>query len=425
MKQTVQPEASHAKKTAEPTSSRPAQRQAFASGGHLAQLAGMMNGSPRVQALAQMKEDIQGSARVQSLQQLSTAQLSESVRSSLAAGETAQFKIGIAGTLAHGDRVAGQDNAMEEHGSSAAESPWSSPCGCSSKQETAGANRQTRSKQEKPRAQKKSNGEERSASAQQKEDSALVPNRTGHSSQAHGLNSSDEFRNSSAPVQRLIVNVGDETLKAELAKPTGWIIASDIDVALQKGGEDQDIVELSELAGAQFEGEEDIYLVGHGAPGLLGSELPVRVARELNKIVPREYKGSITSLSCSAGVGETGKAKSSGVSRLATNLRNKKKSGVSVKGLSGIALNHPAYEGGGRAIKSEAIYEKYVEPEINKEIESVNEDWAAYVKKNGLADLKKAALMATTLSMQFYEKLERRVRRYLLPKEEDTTTVKS
>ncbi len=141
MKQTVQPNASHGKKTAEPARSRPEKRQALVSGDHLDQLAGMMNGSPRVQALAQMKEDIQRSARVQSLQRQSAAQLSESVRSPIASGETAQLQIGIAGTLAHGDRVARQDNAMEEHGSSAAESPASS-CGCSSKQETgAGANR--------------------------------------------------------------------------------------------------------------------------------------------------------------------------------------------------------------------------------------------------------------------------------------------
>jgi hypothetical protein len=105
---------------------------------------------------------------VQSLQLLSAAQLSESVHSPIAPAETAQLKIGITGTLAHGDRVAGQDNAMEDHGSSAAESPSSSPCGCSSKQEAA-------PKREQSPAQKKSNGEERSASAQRKEDSALVP----------------------------------------------------------------------------------------------------------------------------------------------------------------------------------------------------------------------------------------------------------
>lgn len=126
-----------------------------------------------MQDLMQMKEDIQGSARVQSLQQLSATQLSESVRSPLAPGETAQLKIGIAGTLAHGDRVAGQNNAMEDHGSSAAESPSSSPCGCSSKQGAA------EPKQEKRPAQKKSNGVEQTAPVQLEEKPAPAPNRTG------------------------------------------------------------------------------------------------------------------------------------------------------------------------------------------------------------------------------------------------------
>jgi hypothetical protein len=117
--------------------------------GNLAQLAAMMNSSPRMEALAQMKEDIQRRAHVQNLQQLSTAQLSESPRSPLAPGETAQLKIGIAGTLAHGDR-AGQDSAMEDHGASAAESP-SSACGCNSKLGAA------ETKREKSPAQKKSN----------------------------------------------------------------------------------------------------------------------------------------------------------------------------------------------------------------------------------------------------------------------------
>src|SRR5689334_2819467 len=70
MKQTVQPDVSKVSKNDEDECSRPAQQKTCASGGHLAQLAAMVNGSPRVQASAQMKEDIQGSARVQSLQQL-------------------------------------------------------------------------------------------------------------------------------------------------------------------------------------------------------------------------------------------------------------------------------------------------------------------------------------------------------------------
>lgn len=150
MKQAVQSDVSEAQKTAEPTRSRPAQPHAVAPAGRLAQLADMMNGSPCVQALAQMKEDIQ---------------------------RAAQLKIGIAGTLAHGDRGAGQDDAMEDHGSSAAESP--SPCGCSSKQGAGSGARPADPKQEKSPAQKKSNGEEHAAPAQLKENPAPAPNRTG------------------------------------------------------------------------------------------------------------------------------------------------------------------------------------------------------------------------------------------------------
>lgn len=124
MKQAVQSDASQVQKTSEPTRSRPAQNQFAAPGGHLAQLAAVINGSPRMQALARMKEDIQ---------------------------RTAQLKIGIAGTLAQGDREAGLDDAMENHESSAAESP--SACGCSSKP---GAAEITRKKSP---AQKKSKSE--------------------------------------------------------------------------------------------------------------------------------------------------------------------------------------------------------------------------------------------------------------------------
>lgn len=169
MKQTVQPDASQTQKTADPARSRPSQQYAAASGCNLAQLAAMVNSSARVQALTQMKEDIQRSARVQSLQQLSPAQLSERARSPIAPGEAAQLKIGIAGTLAHSDRVAGQDNPMEDHGSSTAESP--SACGCSAKQEAA-------PKREQSPAQKKSNGEQ-AVPAQFEEKPAPAPNRTG------------------------------------------------------------------------------------------------------------------------------------------------------------------------------------------------------------------------------------------------------
>lgn len=68
MKQSADTDASHATRAAEPVRPRPS--LAVAPGGRLAQLAAMVNGSPRVQALAQLKGDIQQSPRVQSLMAL-------------------------------------------------------------------------------------------------------------------------------------------------------------------------------------------------------------------------------------------------------------------------------------------------------------------------------------------------------------------
>lgn len=65
MKQTVQPDASHAKKTAEPTRSRPERQRTVAPTGHLGQLAEMLNGSSQVQAQAKLRDDVQHGARMQ------------------------------------------------------------------------------------------------------------------------------------------------------------------------------------------------------------------------------------------------------------------------------------------------------------------------------------------------------------------------
>jgi len=71
MKQVIQPGADVAQKAAEPARSRHAEQQTNAPDGHLVQLAAMMNGSSRAQALTQPKEDIQHSPRVQNLMSLS------------------------------------------------------------------------------------------------------------------------------------------------------------------------------------------------------------------------------------------------------------------------------------------------------------------------------------------------------------------
>lgn len=68
MKQAANIDASHAPKAPEPLRSRYA--PAAAPGGHLAQLAALVNGSPRVQQLAKLADDIQQSSRAQSLMSL-------------------------------------------------------------------------------------------------------------------------------------------------------------------------------------------------------------------------------------------------------------------------------------------------------------------------------------------------------------------
>jgi hypothetical protein len=182
MKQSVQGEVSQVSKVAGPTRSRPAQYHTGAHASYLTQLSAMINSSPRVQALAQMKEDIQEGARVQSLQQLAEqiqpgapAQLRQENsnggnslenQSSLntAEGFAAQLKIGIAGTLAHSDRLAGIDDAIEDHDPSATESQ--SSCGCGSTEGTGAGAMLADSKQEKLPAQKKNDGENYPAPAE-------------------------------------------------------------------------------------------------------------------------------------------------------------------------------------------------------------------------------------------------------------------
>jgi hypothetical protein len=241
--------------------------------------------------------------------------------------------------------------------------------------------------------------------------------------QAHTEKQTTMMRGSTlAPIiQRMIINVGEDSLYDELAKPNGWIIASDIDIALQEGGDDQEIWEFNQLekyraTGRKVSHEEDIYLVGHGSAQLVGVKLPEEVSKQLLRILPKNYRGTIRSLSCSTGqMNEQGK---SAVSKLKTNLSKR----TNVTGVSGITLNHSVYEGGSRAI-TETQYERYVEPAINQTIASVNEDWEAYVKAHGVSNLKKAALVATSFSMHFYENLQRKVRKHLIPEEETMITV--
>jgi len=133
-------------------------------------------------------------------------------------------------------------------------------------------------------------------------------------------------------------------------------------------------------------------------------------------VLPKGYAGGIYSLSCSTGVVDA--SGSSVVLELRKELSGQ---GSSVTGVAGIALSHSAYEGTSRAITEEQ-HDRFVEHAINKTIAGVDDDWRAWVAKNGMGDLRKASLIATAFSMSFYEALERTVRRHLVPREETFTS---
>lgn len=205
-----------------------------------------------------------------------------------------------------------------------------------------------------------------------------------------------------AVIQRLIINTGDVSLDREFRKPTGWIVASDIYVALLRGGQDQDILELNQVGSRTvLSKNENIYLQGHGEPGLLGDTNPDTAARVINRFLPENYSGQIVSLSCSAGVGKRGTP--SGVSGLAQGLDQK---GVNVSGAAGVALNHSAYRDDKRVIPEDR-YNRGVEKTIDEGIKAfgVNEAWSKYILTwNG--DIKEAAQRADEISEKFYLDLQ-------------------
>ena len=111
------------------------QAQTFASAGHLAQLsAAIVNGSPRVESLAQLRDDIRQSAPVQDLMGLASEvnqgspvqHLREAGNDERGSNGLAQLRLEVEGTLAHSDR---SGNSMtEDTGGQSAEQ---SSCGCS------------------------------------------------------------------------------------------------------------------------------------------------------------------------------------------------------------------------------------------------------------------------------------------------------
>ncbi|MBZ5522843.1 MAG: hypothetical protein LAP21_11450 [Acidobacteriia bacterium] len=97
MKQSAKPDAGHDHKVVEPTRSRPAQPHDLASAGHLAQLAGMMNGSPRMQSLAQLKAASDHGPRMQGLMEVAAGINPSAPATVSAAAESGRREAGLMG----------------------------------------------------------------------------------------------------------------------------------------------------------------------------------------------------------------------------------------------------------------------------------------------------------------------------------------
>ncbi|MDA0160613.1 hypothetical protein OM076_10085 [Solirubrobacter ginsenosidimutans] len=235
------------------------------------------------------------------------------------------------------------------------------------------------------------------------------------------------LRSSRGSLQRLIVNVGHDMLDTELRKDNGWIIAKDIEIALRDGGVTQQVRELALVSAYKgLKRDENIYLVGHGAPGFVGVKDAEEVAAALGLALPEDYAGKIKSLSCSTGTAPMPTEKEqrywSGVAELAALLE---RVSVPVEGAYGIALNHPAFQGAKRTVKPGADNWDKVLAEIVKTQKYVDAAWKNYVaplaKQPMLEPFMTIPLMAEMLSRPFYVDLERRIEPYLVDKTEDTT----
>jgi hypothetical protein len=123
MRQSVQRDG-QVSKIAEPTHSRPAQNKTSASGGHLAQLAALINASPKAESLMTLAAEINQGSPLQRLREAGGAESG--------INGPAQLRLEVESTLAHGDR---SGNGMTEnpggHSADTSGQPAQSSCGCS------------------------------------------------------------------------------------------------------------------------------------------------------------------------------------------------------------------------------------------------------------------------------------------------------
>lgn len=125
MKQSVQRDVNEVSKIAEPTRSRSAQQKTCASGGHLVQLAAMINASPKAEGLMTLAAEINQGSPVQSLREAGGAESR--------VNGPAQLRLEVEGTLAHGDRSGNSmtENTGGQSAETSGQSAQQSSCGCS------------------------------------------------------------------------------------------------------------------------------------------------------------------------------------------------------------------------------------------------------------------------------------------------------
>jgi len=245
-------------------------------------------------------------------------------------------------------------------------------------------------------------------------------------------------------IQRLIVNANSDPIEGELSQSRGWIMATAIKLALNKGGRDQKLVDLVDLPDDIHVGwRENIYLIGHGSPGKVGTTEPRDVAAKIEPILPqgfakwlRGYWGEIRSFSCSTGAVPEGGGQT-GVHGLATELATARGThGIPVSGAAGVAFSHPELGRTGsetRAVRGgeEGYRENVFEAEQQKREElHVDDRWATWTYgrliSKGDNSFKGAADEGSRISQEFYQQfVEQDERVNFMPAAESVVTEKT
>jgi hypothetical protein len=243
--------------------------------------------------------------------------------------------------------------------------------------------------------------------------------------------------------QPLIINAGEDPFYAEFRKYNGWIVAKDVYIAFFEGGAMQTTLELSDDATRiKLGADENIYLQGHGSPGMVGNYPAHIIADFIAKFqFPSPWVGNIRAYCCSAGLGSA--YNDSGAAELAAALSSKKITelfATKVTGAAGVAINCRTYAGGTRVLKNDAAAQKRVDDQIDKTRAPVDVAWKQWVEKNiapfipegahipsGLAPLSTntlwaAAYKASQFSKGFYEALEGSCKNDLIESGKDLTT---